>query len=287
MLGGLLDSNLPIRCQQWFMDKVPFDGGGLISEIPAKHRLSLANPTFRGNTSIPEGANSSVAVIQQQTGVFIQELPFTIKLNKFNIDYYSTGMPKLFASDVTIYDHENGKSFPATIKVNQPLVYKGLAVYQSSVDDGGSRLSLTGHPMTGAKHQTFEVKGEMHGTTSLKAGDQYDYTVEWVGFRPFNVENMSKNTAESNAKQSISQSFASSLEKHTGSAAKNANSKDLKMLGPVCSINCETKTVRLESLITTCCRCKLMEFQCSLLERANHQTKASVISESQRMMKIV
>lgn len=66
----------------------------------------------------------------------MQELPFTILLKKFTIDFYSTGMPKLFASEVVVRDHETGTSFPATIKVNQPLIYRGVAVYQSSFDDG-------------------------------------------------------------------------------------------------------------------------------------------------------
>jgi cytochrome c biogenesis protein len=92
------------------MGKVPFDGNGIIANIPQQHRLSLANPTFRGNTMIPEGASSNTAIIPQQTGVLIQDLPFTIKLNKFTIDFYSSGMPKLFASDVEVTDHETGKN---------------------------------------------------------------------------------------------------------------------------------------------------------------------------------
>ena len=97
-VGGMLDSDMPIRFQQWFFDKTPFAGNGVIAQIPARHRLGLGNPTFRGNTLIPEGGSSDTAIIQQQSGVLIQDLPFTIQLQKFNIDFYSTGMPKLFAS---------------------------------------------------------------------------------------------------------------------------------------------------------------------------------------------
>src|SRR5204863_2059667 len=93
-IGGLLDSELPIRFQQWFMGKVPFEGSGVIAKIPEQHRLSLSNPTFRGNTMIPEGASSSTAILPQAPGVLVQDLPFTMKLKKFTIDFYSTGMPK-------------------------------------------------------------------------------------------------------------------------------------------------------------------------------------------------
>ncbi|HZS81013.1 MAG TPA: cytochrome c biogenesis protein ResB, partial [Herbaspirillum sp.] len=99
-LGGLLDSGLPIRFQQWFHGKTPFAGSGLIAQVPAQSRLGPGNPAFRGNTLIAEGGSSGTAIIAQRNGVMIQDLPFTIRLERFIIDYYSTGMPKLFASEV-------------------------------------------------------------------------------------------------------------------------------------------------------------------------------------------
>lgn len=232
LLGGMLDSDLPIRFQQWFMGKTPFAGTGLISQIPQKHRLGLGNPTFRGNTEIPEGGSSPVAIIPQASGVLVQDLPFTIELKKFHIDFYSTGMPKLFASDVVIHDHENNKTLAATIEVNKPLIYKGVAMYQSSFGDGGSKLSLTGFPMTGADPTAFPVKGEVNAATPLKRGEQ-QYSIEWTGFRPFNVENMGSQDARA-VKQgsSLNEQLAASLDKHSGSAAKNANNKELKNVGP-------------------------------------------------------
>ncbi|MES2129697.1 MAG: cytochrome c biogenesis protein ResB [Pseudomonadota bacterium] len=241
-IGGLLDSDMPIRFQTWFMGKTPFAGGGLIDDIPAQHRLGLGNPTFRGNTMIPEGQASRVAIIPQATGVLVQELPFTIFLKKFNIDFYSTGMPKLFASEVEIKDHETGKVFPATIKVNEPLIYKGVAVYQSSFEDGGTRLKLTGYPMTGADTRGFAIGGDVNGSTPLKRGAE-DYTVEWSGFRPFNVENTATQDARAVTKgKSLNEEFAQSLDKHTGSAAKNANNKDLKNVGPSVQYKLRDKT---------------------------------------------
>ncbi len=234
-IGGLLDSDLPIRMQKLFLGKTPFSGTGVIAEIPERYRLGLGNPTFRGNTLIPEGGGSSTAIIAQQEGVLIQDLPFTIQLKKFVIDYYSTGMPKLFASDVVVTDHENGKVFPATIKVNEPLIYRGVAVYQSSFEDGGSRLKVAGYPMQGTRHATFSLQGEVGNATPLGADHGGDYTIEWSGFRAFNVENMAQNGQDVravNPNQGFNQSFSSSLGKHLGSAAKSANSKDLKNVGP-------------------------------------------------------
>jgi cytochrome c biogenesis protein len=236
-LGGLLDSSLPIRFQEWFNGKTPFNGsGGLINDIPAKHRLGLGNPTFRGNTFIPEGASSSTALIPEQSGVLVQELPFTIHLKKFIIEHYSTGMPKLFASEVEVQDHATGETFDATIKVNEPLVYKGIAVYQSSFDDGGSKLQLTGYPMSGGKSYAFPVGGEVGGSTPLANRSGSDYTVEWSGFRLFNIENMAQNGQDVravNQGKRFDEKLAAGLDKGLlGSAARSGKDKDLKNVGP-------------------------------------------------------
>ncbi|SFU95870.1 cytochrome c biogenesis protein ResB [Pseudoduganella namucuonensis] len=228
-VGGLLDSDMPIRFQEWFLGKTPFGGSGLISAIPAQHRLGLGNPTYRANTAIPEGQASNTAIIPRADGVLIQELPFTINLKKFNIDFYSTGMPKLFASEVEVRDHETGETVKAVIEVNKPLIYKGLAVYQSSFEDGGSKLKLTGWPMGGTRSASFPFAGEVGNATKLDD----KYTVEWSGFRPFNVENIASQDARAVTKgEKLEEGFARSLDKHTGSAAKNANNKDLKNVGP-------------------------------------------------------
>jgi len=242
LLGGMLDSDLPIRFQQWFLGKTPFAGSGVIANIPVQHRLGLGNPTFRGNTMIPEGQSSDTAIIPQASGVLVQDLPFTILLKKFTIDFYSTGMPKLFASDVVIRDHETGKTFPATIEVNKPLIYKGVALYQSSFEDGGSKLKLTGFPMAGTDQKSFALAGEVGAATELKRGGE-QYSVEWSGFRPFNVENMGGTDVRAVAKgQSLNAQFSASLDKHSGSAAKNANNKDLKNVGPSVQYKLRDKT---------------------------------------------
>ena len=232
LLGGMLDSELPIRVQQWFFGKTPYMGGGLISEVPARHRLSVANPTYRGNILLAEGQTGQTATIAQASGSLLQDLPFAIELKKFHIDFYSTGMPKLFASDVIVHDRAENKTFPATIKVNEPLIYKGVAVYQSSFEDGGSRLKLTGFPMAGKLDDAFEIAGEVNGATELKAAGT-TFSVEWTGFRPFNVENTAGNDPRAVTKgQSFNEQFAATLGKASGAAAKLDANKDLKNVGP-------------------------------------------------------
>lgn len=228
-VGGLLDSDIPIRLQQWALDKTPFTGDGLIAAIPDQHRLGVSNPTFRGNTVIPEGQASSSAVLSRPDGVLIQDLPFTIQLKKFTIDFYSTGMPKLFASDVVVRDNATGETKTATIEVNKPFIWKGLAVYQASFEDGGSKLKLTGFPMQGTQSGKFALDGIVGNATKLDDA----HTVEWTDFRPFNVENTaSQDVRAVKQGEKLGSAFALGLDKHLGSAAKNANNKDLQNVGP-------------------------------------------------------
>jgi cytochrome c biogenesis protein len=248
-IGGLLDSNLPIRFQQWVGGKTPFSGSGLIADIAPEHRLSIGNPTFRGNTLIPEGSASSTAIIPQQDGVLIQDLPFTIQLKRFVIDFYSTGMPKLFASEVVLQDHKTGEIVNGTIKVNQPMFYDGIAIYQSSFEDGGSLLQLASYPMQGGGSQSTSMSGKVNESAPL--AKESDYTVEWSGFRPFNVENMSQAGSANGGgagedvravNKSMNSKLAQDLSDHLGSGAKSANSKDLKNVGPSVQYKLRDKT---------------------------------------------
>ena len=60
-LGGLFDGDLVVRAQTWFGGKSVYNGGGLIADVPAEHRLSVRNPTFRGNLMVAENTISSTA----------------------------------------------------------------------------------------------------------------------------------------------------------------------------------------------------------------------------------
>ena len=244
LVGGMLDSDLPIQFQERVLGKTAFQGGGLISEIAEKHRLGINNPTYRANVSIPEGESSDMATVQRADGVLLQPLPFTIHLKRFVVDFYTTGMPKLFASDVLVRDNETGKSFAATIKVNEPLLYKGVAIYQSSFGDGGTKLTLTGFPMTGVGQAPFAFKGEVNASSPL-TGVPGDYEVEWTDFRAFNVENVASGAEELRGvekRQSLGEQLSATLDKHSGSAGKEGKNKDLKNVGPSVQYKLRDKT---------------------------------------------
>ncbi len=233
-LGGLLDGDLVVRAQMALLGKSAFSGGGMIADVPAQHRLSERNPTFRGNLLVPEGARAGVAVLNMGNGVVLQDLPFDIELKKFIVEYYDTGMPKLFASQIVIHDHDTGLKTAATVKVNEPAFHRGVAIYQSSFDDGGSQLTLRAVPLRGSG-APFEVSGTVGGRTELRNDDGAEkLTLEFAGLRVINVENLGTSPEGGNGSATDVRrvDLAQSLDKHLGSGAKGDKGKQLHNIGP-------------------------------------------------------
>ena len=229
-IGGLFDGDLIVRAQMALLGKTPFSGGGLIKDVPAAHRLSPSNPTFRGNLYVPEGASAGTAVINLTDGIVLQDLPFQIELKKFVVEYYDTGMPKLFASDIVVHDADGTKT-AAKVKVNEPFIHQGIAIYQSSFEDGGSRLKLLARPM-GRPGAPFEIDGEVGGATTLTnalaQGERLQ--LEFTGLRVINVENMAAESASGADVRKVD--LVGSLGEHLGSGARPSGQKKLHNVGP-------------------------------------------------------
>jgi cytochrome c biogenesis protein len=234
-LGGLLDSNLPIKLQMWLFNKSPISANTVINDIPPEHRLSQSNPTFRGYAWVPEGQHVSTAILNQPNGSLIQDLPFSIELNKFIVDYYSTGMPKLFASDIVVVDHKTGARVPARVEVNKPFTYDGVSIYQSSFQDGGSQMQMTAYPMSGASAKTAPFGGTIGGNAPLSAATPLadGQTVEFTDFRAINVENVSNGSGQTDARGvAAHRTLKEAFDERLGSGAKTSKPLDLHNVGP-------------------------------------------------------
>jgi len=225
-VGGLADGDLIVRAQMAFTGKSTFAGGGLIRDVPPEHKLPATNPTFRANLFVAEGARAGTAFLQMPSGVVLQELPFDVELKKFIVEYYDTGMPRLFASEIVIHDHESGKATPATVKVNEPVFHRGIAIYQSSFDDGGSQVRLRALPLAGGT--PFEIEGAIGGSTQISNGDD-KMTLEFSSLRVINVENLGGETAPTDVRKV---DLVDSLGQHLGSGAKVKDKKALRNVGP-------------------------------------------------------
>uniref|UniRef100_UPI002897F195 cytochrome c biogenesis protein ResB n=1 Tax=Pulveribacter sp. TaxID=2678893 RepID=UPI002897F195 len=230
-LGGLLDGDLIVRAQMWLGGKTPYQGGGLISEVAPEHWLSPRNPTFRGNLVVSEGTQSSTAILNQSDGLLLQELPFSVELKKFIVEHYSTGMPKLFASEVVIHDKATGEATPARIEVNHPASYKGVEIYQSSFDDGGSQVRLRARPLVPGV-APFEVDGVIGASAQLERGKLPEAaTLEFTALRVLNVENMGEEGPGSGA-DVRKVDLRGSIESRLGAGNKTVTRRELRNVGP-------------------------------------------------------
>ncbi|WP_420042405.1 cytochrome c biogenesis protein ResB [Bordetella genomosp. 9] len=227
-IGGLLDSELLVRLQVWLGGKTPIVENMLISDVPPSGRLSINNPSFRSSMMVPEGGRAANAVVMVGDGALVQPIPFTLTLKKFIVDYYSTGMPSRFASEVEVRDPETGETFDKTIEVNEPLRYKGVTVYQSSFEDGGSAVTLRGYALRGTDVQPFELRGTVGKAAEpgKEAPPQLrDLRVDVTALRPINVEDLSGGAPKA------PRDFAQNVAAVAGSAAGKKN-EHLRNVGP-------------------------------------------------------
>ncbi|RGE41591.1 cytochrome c biogenesis protein ResB [Comamonas testosteroni] len=234
-LGGLFDGDLIVRAQMLLGGKTPYTGGGMISDVAPEHRLSLRNPTFRGNLMVSEGTQSGTAILNQSDGILLQELPFSVELKKFIVEYYSTGMPKLFASEIVIHDRATGEKLEKRVEVNHPASYKGIEIYQSSFDDGGSTIKMHAVPMDGVS-QPFDVEGVIGNSTEfvrkLADGREDKVTLEYTALRTINVENFGGQDKNGSGTDVRKVDLKQAIDDRLGAAHKTTDKKDLRNIGP-------------------------------------------------------
>ena len=220
-IGGLLDGDMPLKLQMMLGDTRAVSRDIAFKDIPARARLGADHWSYRGNVFLPEGKRSDIATLNVGDGILLQELPFDLMLKKFHVDFYSTGMPKRFASDIVIIDKASGEQFAHTIDVNKPVTYKGVTLYQASFDDGGSTLQLKAHSLTPGSSEVLDMKGEVGESLKLKQHDT-PLTLELTTLRPINVENTSEEKQFSNQEKAM---------QLLGNAARKSD-KELHNVGP-------------------------------------------------------
>lgn len=189
-IGGLMDGNVPFKIQELLGYKKVETLDIPSNQVPAISRLGVGNLSFRANMTLSEGERSSEAYMRMRDGYLIQEVPFAIELKDFRIQHYATGQPKSFESDLVIHDPSVKNPITQTIRVNHPLIYKGIAIYQSDFQDGGSQLAFKVWPLFDNHAQPSSLSGKVFSDSTLGKGEDA-LTVEFNDFRKFNILNMS------------------------------------------------------------------------------------------------
>ncbi len=84
---------------------------------------------FKGSIMLPE-TKSTTSIFQFGSGSPI-DLGFEVRCDRFDIEFYDTGMPKAYRSHLTVLE-DSKVILEKNIVVNDPLTYKGITFYQSS-----------------------------------------------------------------------------------------------------------------------------------------------------------
>ena len=189
-LGGLIDSNLLLKAGMLAGKIVPDNEAMFANDFKPESTLGTGNISFRGNVNIIEGQSADVVFLNADKGMLVQDLPFSVELKKFHIDFYNTGMPKDFASDLVVTDKESGKKIEQTIRVNHPLTLHGITIYQASFADGGSDLKFKAWNLAGNQRKPAQMDAVSMREFPLDMGGK-KYRLEFDQFTAMNVEDMS------------------------------------------------------------------------------------------------
>ena len=185
-VGALLDSNLLLKYRELTGDLIPETRTVSLPEIPQTAWMGPENLSFRGSVNVPEGQETDVLFLPYEDGFLVQKLPFNIEVKDFRIDYYDTGMPKNYQSDLILTSPDLDEPITQTIEVNRPLYYKNYAIYQSSFGDGGSELKLKIHPLLSPVENALSIESAINKVEPLKT-PVGKFKLELNDFRLFNM----------------------------------------------------------------------------------------------------
>lgn len=139
-IGGLVDGNLPLQWRLWRGDAAPAPLHLAPQDAPPAARLAPGGGSYRAMLTVPEGGAADSAILAAGDGYLVQPLPFEVRLKRFSLEQHANGQPRDFASEIEIRDGD--RVIPLTLRVNQPASYRGVTLYQSGFDDGGSTVLL-------------------------------------------------------------------------------------------------------------------------------------------------
>ncbi|WP_321325420.1 cytochrome c biogenesis protein ResB [Thiomicrorhabdus sp.] len=167
-IGALLDSNLLLKYRELTGGLQAETRSVSLDKVNQKSWLGPENLSFRGSVNVPEGEKTDVLFLPYENGYLVQKLPFTVKNKNFRIEYYDTGMPKSFESDLILTAPDLDKPIVKTISVNHPLYYKNYAIYQSSFGDGGTKLEIKVHPLLSPIENSITLNTSVKSIEPLK-----------------------------------------------------------------------------------------------------------------------
>ncbi len=166
-----LVSNPKASPQQPEMDALVFDVkvGTTSKELVV---IGQAGRVAKEHTIEVDGVEVSLAYGSKRL-----ELPFALKLNKFELDRYPGSMsPASYASEVELIDEEQSVHKPFRIFMNNVLDHRGYRFFQSSydMDEKGTVLSVNNDPGTPIAYLAYIMLGIGMFWSLLSRGNRFE-----------------------------------------------------------------------------------------------------------------
>lgn len=117
---------------------------------------------FDGHVNIPEGGSADG--IELRGGKGEMKLGFDVRCDDFNVEFYDSGMPKLYRSDLSFLKGGEIRA-RGVLMVNHPLEFEGIRFYQSTYGQipGEAVLSIEGKGQRAVKRarqgERFAIDG--------------------------------------------------------------------------------------------------------------------------------
>ncbi len=104
---------------------------------------------FMAQEMIPSGATFKITNIVQAGPWAAAQIPtdWSVKVNRFWIDYTPEGNIDQFYSDLSVLDHQGQEVDRKTIHVNQPLKHQGVTLYQADWAIAAVRVRINNSPV--------------------------------------------------------------------------------------------------------------------------------------------
>jgi len=112
--------------------------------------------------NIPEGDKTSIVYTRNDERTPV-DLGFTVECKAFQVEFYESGAPKEYSSDLVIYE-DGQEKLKKRIEVNHPLSYHGYTFYQSSYGSAGGTVKLEMHDKKSGKVYPLSLNIGQQGT---------------------------------------------------------------------------------------------------------------------------
>ncbi len=107
-----------------------------------------------GYVNISEG--ETVNAIELRGGKGAKPLPFSVRCDRFTIEFYENGAPKTFRSDLTFLKNDR-VALQGPLLVNHPITFEGIRFYQASYGQAPEGKALLSFSKDGGKSQDMAV----------------------------------------------------------------------------------------------------------------------------------